>query len=236
MAVELITFDLDHTLWNPDATLQAAEQAMYDWLCEHVANFSSLYRFQDLVDYRLNIARSRPQLAWQVSALRKQVLHLLLLQSGVSKENIAPLVAQAFAVFYQQRSQLPLFAGVESMLQRLSQQCPLIALTNGNADLKLVGIDGYFSAYFNAEMVGAPKPQARLFQVALEQAQVNAAHSVHVGDSITMDVLAAQALGMQTVWVNYQQQRWPEDHTPATLEVNTVAELEQGLLAMLGAN
>lgn len=230
MSIRLITFDLDHTLWDPQKTLLDAEQQMYTWLCQQVPQLASLYSQQALVDYRIKIAKSRPSLAWQVSALRKRVLYLALLQVGLDKSQIGPLVEQAFAVFYQARSRLQLFAGVETMLKQLAQKCSLIALTNGNADLKLVGIDAYFSAYFNAEMVGAAKPNAAMFEAALKAADVQEHECIHVGDSIEMDVLAAQALGIGTVWANFKQAVWPNQYRPADAVVSTIEELHQYLL------
>lgn len=227
MTIRLITFDLDHTLWDPHTTLIAAEQAMYQWLCQQVPQFASLYSYEALVEYRINLAKSRPQLAWQVSEMRKQVLRLVLLQSGVSETQIASLVEQAFAVFYKKRSELTLFAGAEAVLKKLSSDYTLIALTNGNADLKLVGIDHWFSAYFNAEMVGEPKPKPSMFAAALAQAKVEPYEAVHVGDSIKMDVLAAKALGMKTVWVNYLNQDWPEEHPQPDAIITDIQQLDE---------
>lgn len=233
MSIQLITFDLDHTLWNPHEALHIAEQAMYQWLCQQVPQFSSLFSYQDIVDYRINMAKSRPQLAWQVSALRKHVLRLLLLQVGLAEPAIDELVEQAFMVFFNERSRLELFPGADDVLKELSADYSLIALTNGNASLRLVGINHWFSAYFNAENVGAPKPQPAMFAAALAHAKVTASEAVHVGDSAEMDVLAAKQLGMQAIWVNYHGQQWQHEIQPDA-EITDIRQLPAVIRQLAG--
>lgn len=232
MTIRLITLDLDHTLWDPHQALVRAEQKMYQWLCEQVPQLPTLYSYEDLLSYRIKIAKSRPSLAWQVSALRKHVLRLILMQVGVAENLHAELVEQAFMVFFQERSRLELFEGTAEVLKALSAEYSLIALTNGNASLRLAGVDHWFSGYFNAENVGAPKPEAAMFIAALKHAKVTAEQCVHVGDSPEMDVLAAKHLGIKAVWANYQQQCWPAAEQPDA----TITDIRQlpEIIAQLG--
>ena len=47
--------------------------------------------------------------------------------------------------------------------------------------------------------VGAPKPDPRIFQVALEAIETAPEHAAHVGDLLRTDVHGARSLGMKTV-------------------------------------
>lgn len=47
--LKLITFDLDHTLWNPDAALQRAELASYQWLAAQQPAFAAAFSLADFL-------------------------------------------------------------------------------------------------------------------------------------------------------------------------------------------
>ena len=229
MPKPLITLDLDYTLWHTQAVLQRAEQAMYAWLAQHVPSVTQLYTQEALNTYRVHMAQSRPSLAWQPSALRRYVLRLVLLQTGMPKHTIESVAEQAFQVFYRERSRLELFAGGEAVLAELSQKNCLIALTNGNADLSLIGIAHYFQGSFNAEQVGAAKPNPAMFLAALQHAGATVETSIHVGDQPVDDIQAAQQVGMKTIWANYAQAIWPQGLPPADLEITDIRQLPQAI-------
>lgn len=53
-----------------------------------------------------------------------------------------------------------------------------------------------------ADEVGVPKPDHRIFDVALDRAGCTAEQAVMVGDSWTSDVMGARSVGMRAVWFN----------------------------------
>lgn len=208
MSIKLLTFDLDHTLWAPEAALARAEAKMYQWLEQHHPQVTTLYSPEKFLTYRLQMAASKPQLAVQVSAMRIEVLRLICLEAGLQAEQASSAAKQAFAVFYHERSQLAFYPDALATVEQLAQRYKLIALTNGNADLKLIGIDHLFKAYLNADIVGTAKPNPKMFTAALEIAQVSAEQCVHIGDCPNNDVLAAKNVGMKAIWVNANQLAW----------------------------
>lgn len=50
-------------------------------------------------------------------------------------------------------------------------------------------------------LVGHEKPSREFFEWALDQANTDATHAVHIGNRLDTDVRPAKALGMGTVWV-----------------------------------
>lgn len=216
MNIKLLTFDLDHTLWAPETALARAEVKMYGWLQQNHPQVTQLYSPERFLKYRLQIAARQPQLAVQVSTMRVEVLRLIAIESGMDAEQAASVAKQAFAVFYYERSQqLDFYPDALATVEQLAQRYELIALTNGNADLKLIGVDHLFKAYFNADIVGTAKPSPEMFNAALTTAQVNAEQCVHIGDCPHNDVLAAKEVGMKAIWVNASQLAWPTAaHSP----------------------
>ena len=209
MGIKLLTFDLDHTLWAPENALAGADKEMYAWLTQHYPQVTELYSPQALTDYRLALAAQNPQLAVKVSAMRIEVLRLVCLEAGMNAEQADDVSKQAFSIFYHHRSNIEFYPDALETVTELAQDYPLIALTNGNADLKLIGIDHLFKAYFNADGVGTAKPSPEMFLAALEYAQVKAENCVHIGDCPVNDVLAPKRVGMKAVWVNAAQDQWP---------------------------
>lgn len=101
---------------------------------------------------------------------------------------------------------------------------PTIIRPNGNADIVRIGIAPYFKASVSARQFGVGKPDPRIFHAAVEAAGVQAHEVLHVGDDAALDVLAALDCGMQTVWVNRENQSWPHAAEPH-LSVTTLTEL-----------
>src|SRR5690606_42111020 len=60
---------------------------------------------------------------------------------------------KAFAIFHQARNQVTLFPDVRAVLEVLAQHYQLGALTNGNADLKLIGLDDLFLFQHSSESI-----------------------------------------------------------------------------------
>lgn len=131
------------------------------------------------------------------------------MQSGHDRDQARRMAELAFDAFYQARSQLTLFDGVDDALSTLKQNFHIAAITNGNADLKLAGFNHYFDSHFNADSHGAAKPAADMFLAALTQANATPEETLHIGDHPEQDIEAAALLGIQTIWYNEKEAEWP---------------------------
>ncbi|ASP38162.1 HAD family hydrolase [Bacterioplanes sanyensis] len=232
MQPQLITLDLDHTLWDTDPVIIAAEQATYDWIAQHCPVAIEFYTLEALRQYKNTIAECYPQWRHQVSKLRIEVLRRVFLQAGLQETAAADFAEQAFAVFYHARSQVTLFDGALQALQQLSENAPLVAVTNGNADLSLIGIEPLFAGHLSAEKVGAAKPDPTMFEQAMAQHGVTATQCVHVGDHQEQDVVAAKRLGMKTVWVNLSDAAWTHTECEPDQEINHLSQLPAAIASL----
>ena len=97
------------------------------------------------------------------------------------------------------------------MLETLADSYTLGALSNGNADLKRIGIRELFGFHHSAESIGRRKPDPDMFQAALHSAGVQPEQALHVGDHPVEDVDAARQHGFHAVWANLIDLRWPSD-------------------------
>jgi hypothetical protein len=68
--IELITIDLDDTLWPCAPPLVAAEQALHGWLQRAAPVLAASHGPKQLQAHRACLRRAQPQLAHDVTALR----------------------------------------------------------------------------------------------------------------------------------------------------------------------
>jgi FMN hydrolase / 5-amino-6-(5-phospho-D-ribitylamino)uracil phosphatase len=219
--IKAITLDLDDTLWPVWPVIERAEQALDDWLGQHAPMTAALFANPTARhEVREQVTRSRPDLKFQLSTLRRESIRLALQRSGEDPQ----LAETAFDVFFAERNRVTLYTDVLPGLAFLASRFPLVALSNGNADLQRIGLGGYFKASISAQSFGVGKPDPRIFHAAAGAAEVLPQQVLHVGDDATMDVLGALNCGMQTVWVNRADHLWVHDAVPNET-VTTLTEL-----------
>jgi len=136
---------------------------------------------------------------------------------------------EAFAVWHAARNQVEPFREVIPALEKLKTRFRLATLTNGNADLAVIGLAHHFEINLNARALGCAKPDPRAYVSLADALTLNPAEILFVGDEPHADVVGPRAVGMQTVWVNRGGAVWP-DTLPAA-DAN-VADLDE-LMALL---
>jgi len=209
--IRAITLDLDDTLWPIWPTIERAERALHVWLSEHAPMTSALFANPAaLREIRNETTTARPDLKHDMSALRRESIRLALGRAGDD-----PLLAEpAFEVFFAERQRVTLFDDVLPALEFLSGRFPLVALSNGNADLKRVGLARYFRASVSAREFGVGKPDPRIFHAAAGAVDTLPEFILHVGDDVTLDALGALNAGMQAGWLNRSDALWPHEQEP----------------------
>ena len=209
--IRAISLDLDDTLWPIWPVIARAEQALQDWLRPQAPRTAAvLADAGQRLALRLEIQRQQPDIGHDLGRLRREIIRQLLQRS---REDTA-LVEPAYEVFYAERLKVELFDDARPALDWLSARFPLVALSNGNADVQRVGLGGYFRAGLSAQDFGVGKPDARFFHAAATAAGVQPHEVLHVGDDAALDVLGGLNAGMQTAWVNRAGQDWAHEARP----------------------
>ena len=231
MTIELLTFDLDNTLWDVEPALLRAEDAQRQWLLEHRPGAMENIDHEALWALKKALWKSHPELSHHVSAMRRLLLKEIQLRAGYSAEEAERGARAAFAVFLEERQRVELYAQALEVLELLAGRYRLGALTNGNADVYKTDAGDYFDFAFLAEDIGASKPQADMFHAALQHTGVEAHNVIHVGDDPEHDIAGAKAVGMQTVWMNSRGKAWP-DRPRANREISNLSELPEAIKAI----
>jgi HAD superfamily hydrolase (TIGR01549 family) len=209
--IKAISIDLDDTLWPIWPVIERAEKALHDWLAANAPMTSALFANPAaLREIRTEMGNSRPDLKHDMSALRRESIRLALYRAG---EN--PLLADgAFDVFFAERQRVTLFDDALPALEFLAERFPVVALSNGNADLEVMGLSRYFRASIHAREFGVGKPDPRIFHAAAGAVDVQPQDVLHIGDDATLDALGALNAGMQAAWLNRSDQIWPHEQEP----------------------
>jgi FMN hydrolase / 5-amino-6-(5-phospho-D-ribitylamino)uracil phosphatase len=219
--IKAITLDLDDTLWPVWPAIERAEKALETWLSQRAPMAAALFANAAVRDeIRTHVVRTRPELKHNLSAVRREAIRVALYRS---KED-ALLADEGFEVFFAERNRVTLFDDAILALEFLSARFPVVALSNGNADIKTIGIAPYFKASISAQEFGVGKPDARIFHAAAGAADVCPTEVLHIGDDPGLDVLGALNAGMQTVWLNRPESEWKHDDTPH-LSVTSLTQL-----------
>jgi putative hydrolase of the HAD superfamily len=208
--IRAITLDLDDTLWPIWPTIARAEAVLLDWLATHAPATRALHASTTaLRGLRDRVHQLRPDLHCDLGALRRESIRLALEQAGDDPRLAEP----AFEVFFAERQQVELFDDALPALQYLSGRWPVVALSNGNADVLQMGLGRYFHASVSARDAGVAKPDARIFHQAAQVAGVTPSQVLHIGDDAQLDSLGALEAGLQTVWLNREGGEWPHGAT-----------------------
>lgn len=209
MTLALICFDLDNTLWPVEPVIARAESETWRWLAQRAPDAVARVDVDALRRRRLAVLAAQPGYVNNLTALRRDVMRMTLEESGFSAGEAGSLAQRAMDVFLEHRNAVTLFPGVLAVLEKLAGEYRLAALSNGNADLRRIGLAHFFDSVHSAETVGRAKPDPAMFARALADTGVPAHRALHIGDHPEQDVLAALAHGLHSLWANPLQLERP---------------------------
>ena len=95
----------------------------------------------------------------------------------------------------------PQARAVLERLQRRNLAVGMISNSDGSIERMITeqGLASYFRFVLDSHVVGVEKPDARIFEMALERAGVGPAEAVYVGDLYSIDVVGSRAAGLDAV-------------------------------------
>lgn len=117
-------------------------------------------------------------------------------------------------------------AAAEPVLKALAAKYPMVLVSNfyGNIETVLTdfGIRSYFKKIIESAVVGVRKPDPRIFTLGVEALGLRPEETLVVGDSYRKDILPAESIGCQVLWIKGKGWTAEED---AQLHPNTIASL-----------
>ena len=121
--------------------------------------------------------------------------------------------------------------GSEEVLRRLQSAGIRIGLlTNGAPDLQrekieASGLGMYFDAAVVSGEIGTGKPDPVIFHHLLQKLQVEAAHSLMVGNSLARDIMGGKRAGLHTCWLALEGEDEPVGLVEPDFTIRSLGEL-----------
>ena len=201
--IAALTFDLDDTLYDNHPVIDRTQQESLAFVRSY---HPALCHFEnrDLQQLRDALRKAEPEIYHDVTEWRRRALELGMLNAGLTAQEAAIGANAAMANFAQWRSRIDVPQETHDTLAKLAEKWPLVAITNGNAQPELFGLNDYFKFVLRAGPDGRSKPFADMYHLAAEKLDVPLSAILHVGDDLTTDVAGAIRSGLQACWIKPQ--------------------------------
>ncbi|MCD1295375.1 HAD family hydrolase [Methanocella sp. CWC-04] len=105
------------------------------------------------------------------------------------------------------RKKIFIYPTVKPALDQLQRRYRLGIVSNAQEaftipELRLFGLDPYFETIVLSSMVGAKKPNSRIFLQALKNLDIKPENAVFVGNDLKADIMGASKLGIKTIYLS----------------------------------
>lgn len=202
--IKAITFDLDDTLYDNYPVIRKTTEESHRFLQAWHPDLHdfSVEAYQQLRD---RLLAQEPDIYHDVTEWRRRTVEQAMLDIGISPTEAREGADKVMAVFAHWRSQVDVPPENHVALAALAEKVPLVAITNGNAEPRLFGLDGYFQFVLRAGPDGRAKPYQDMYHLAAQRLNLAPENILHVGDDLITDVAGALRCGMQACWINLRE-------------------------------
>ena len=232
--IKAISFDVDGTLWYFEGALwRGLEAALREVQRINPEGTNGLTA--DFLDRAWLVERDR-QLGTitDLVKLRHDAMRRAFTDIDTPDNSLAKRATDAY-VEERNRNNIP-FDDVVPALETLQGIYTLGTLTNGSMRPERLGLEKFFDfLVMSVEHGGIEKPDPRIFEIAVREANCEPDELLHVGDHIEYDVRGANDAGVRSVWLNRNGESPSSDVKP-DLEVASLRELTDALLSVSSRN
>jgi YjjG family noncanonical pyrimidine nucleotidase len=203
-----VFFDLDHTLWDFEKNSALAFEIIFE---KHKINldFDKFLGFYVPANFKYWEMYRKDEIDHLTMRYRRLKDTFDFLEYSID-DNKIQLLSDEYIHYLPKNNHL--FEGAIPVLDYLKSKYNLHIITNGFADiqnskLKNSNIIHYFKTITNSEIAGVKKPNAIIFEFALDQANAKKENSIMIGDCIEADVKGALDAGLDAIFFNQNNQK-----------------------------
>ncbi|MDQ1237662.1 MAG: 5-amino-6-(5-phospho-D-ribitylamino)uracil phosphatase YigB [Wigglesworthia glossinidia] len=196
-----LTFDLDDTLYDNKPIISRTEKKLINFL-NHSNKKLLNFKHKNYKFYRKQLLIKYPKIYYNINFWRKQSILLSITSFGINYKLAVIITKKAMKLVNLWRNQIYIESDIHRILELLSKKWPLIAITNGDANIYKCKISQYFSCIFRSGIDGPPKPYKKMYDLAAKKLKLPPKEILHVGDCLETDVFGAINYGMQSCWLN----------------------------------
>ncbi|MCH3880851.1 YjjG family noncanonical pyrimidine nucleotidase [Tenacibaculum aquimarinum] len=227
MNIKHVFFDLDHTLWDFDKNSELTFQEVFQELeiSIKVNDFLEVYMPINLNYWRLFREEKVSKSKLRYGRLKDSFNALEFTISDGKINKIADLYIEYLPNYNY------LLEGTLDLLDYLKSKYKMHIITNGfdevqHLKIKKSGLNSYFDKIITSESVGVKKPNPKIFEFALNQANTIPQESIMIGDSYDADVIGALEFGMMAIHCNFKA---AENKIGGILSVNSLKQIKDYL-------
>ena len=226
MKYDLVLFDADDTLLDFE---KAEEQALMDLFQHYGLSYDECAGDYRRINNACWAAFERGEMTQSV--LRRERFERFC-ACRLPMEN-----PPSVAAFYEHAlsTKNDMLCGASETVKAISGKLPIVIVTNGIASIQRPRITSspifqYISDLLISEETGHQKPDPGMLYMAIEKFGTAKARTLMIGDSLTSDMRAAQAAGVDFLWYN-PKGKTPPDNAFITYETNNISKFPQYALA-----
>lgn len=207
MPVKNLILDLDNTLYGYDEPHRKGLSILLEYfsLKFNISNEDTKRSFDKA---RLNTHLELPARA--SSHNRLLYVQKMLEYNGLNSMNYALDLYELYWDTFLKN--MVLFENVFNYLENCrSQGTKICILTDLTAHIqyrkiKKLGLVEYVDFLVTSEEVGVEKPHPNMFTKALQKLECEASTALMIGDSWNKDIVGANAIGIQSIWINHKNE------------------------------
>jgi len=201
-----IFFDLDHTLWDYDASAHETLQDLYE---QYGLRERGIHRFDDFHQQFKVVNRE----LWHLydhgkidsDAIRKERFKQILERLKVFDETLSINLSEDYLHICPRKGYL--MPGALEALQYLVKQYSLTVITNGFEDIQRIkmeaaSITSYFDHIITSQKAGYKKPAREIFVFALGENRIGSDQAIMIGDNLLTDIAGAKNASIDAIFFN----------------------------------
>ncbi len=231
--IDLVLLDLGNTLYYdpkpwPDL-LRAADEALWRSLQAagvNVERHQAYGRFETLFD--LYNSDHRKDVSEPTTA---RILRELLKRNGyrVQEQVLREALHAMYAVTQENWLIEPDAIPVLDDLKRKGFHLGVISNAADDENTQTLidkgGIRPYLEFIVSSAAYGRRKPDAGIFQLALDYFGIEAGRAIMIGDTYEADIVGARAVGIHTAWMRHGEGEAPPEHPAADVQIASLSEI-----------
>lgn len=217
-------FDLDRTLWDFETNSKKALQILFKEmnLGERIEHFNHFHHTYTRINAELWKLYGKGTL--KKDELRDSRFLKTLEYHEIYDANLANQLSNGYIELSPKQTSL--FPDtLETLSDLKAQGYKMHIITNGFEEVQHIKLEQskltpFFDVIVCSEAVGFTKPDARVFQYAMQQAQTTSPNSVMIGDDREVDIFGAMQVGMQAILFDPENQYGKTNGEPKIQNLN----------------
>lgn len=213
-----------------DAVREEARQLYATYETYEFTKMIGINPFEGLWGVFDDVGESFQKMKEIVPTYRKQAWTGGLKRLGIEDEEFGAHLAN---LFVENRKESPfIYEETYQVLDVLKKDYQLVLITNGSPSLQNTKLTitpelvPYFDEIIISGSFGVGKPDASIFEHALQNCGIKPEEALMVGDNRMTDILGANRAGIPSVWINRENEAAIEEVTP-TYKITNLEQLQE---------